>query len=63
VGAITQFLIEAPTWRGMLSLQRLSYTYQVPWLGIWPGIALSTAVFGFKMFGDALHDLLDSGGH
>jgi peptide/nickel transport system permease protein len=43
----------------MLSLQGLSYMYQAPWLAIWPGVALSAAVFGFNMFGDALRDLLD----
>jgi peptide/nickel transport system permease protein len=48
-----------PTWGGMLSLQGVSYMYQAPWLAIWPGIALSAAVFGFNMFGDALRDLLD----
>ena len=48
-----------PTWGGMLSLQGLSYMYQAPWLAIWPGVALSVAVFGFNMFGDALRDLLD----
>jgi peptide/nickel transport system permease protein len=48
-----------PTWGGMLSLQGLSYMYQAPWLAIWPGLALSAAVFGFNMFGDALRDLLD----
>jgi len=48
-----------PTWGGMLSLQGLSYMYQAPWLAIWPGFALSVAVFGFNMFGDALRDLLD----
>ncbi|MGH8056926.1 MAG: ABC transporter permease [Candidatus Entotheonellia bacterium] len=48
-----------PTWGGMLSLQGLSYMYQAPWLAMWPGVALSAAVFGFNMFGDALRDLLD----
>jgi peptide/nickel transport system permease protein len=48
-----------PTWGGMLSLQGLSYMYQAPWLAIWPGVALSAAVFGFNMFGDALRDVLD----
>jgi peptide/nickel transport system permease protein len=48
-----------PTWGGMLSLQGVSYMYQAPWLAIWPGVALSAAVFGFNMFGDALRDLLD----
>jgi peptide/nickel transport system permease protein len=48
-----------PTWGGMLSLQGLSYMYQAPWLAIWPGVALSAAVFGFNIFGDALRDVLD----
>jgi peptide/nickel transport system permease protein len=26
---------------------------------IWPGLALSTVVYGINMFGDALRDLLD----
>jgi hypothetical protein len=33
--------------------------YQAPWLAIWPGIALSAAVFGCTMFSDAPRDLLD----
>ena len=48
-----------PTWGGMLSLQGLNYMYQAPWMAIWPGVALSAAVFGFNLFGDALRDLLD----
>ena len=48
-----------PTWGGMLSLAGLDYMYQAPWLAIWPGVALSLAVFGFNMLGDALRDLLD----
>jgi peptide/nickel transport system permease protein len=30
-----------------------------PWIGIWPGVALSLVVWGVSMFGDALRDLLD----
>jgi ABC-type dipeptide/oligopeptide/nickel transport system permease subunit len=26
---------------------------QAPWLAIWPAVALSLAVFGFNMLGDA----------
>ncbi len=43
----------------MLSLAGLDYMYQAPWLAIWPAVALSLAVFGFNMLGDALRDLLD----
>jgi peptide/nickel transport system permease protein len=48
-----------PTWGGMLSLSGLDHMYRAPWLAIWPAVALSLAVFGFNMLGDALRDLLD----
>jgi peptide/nickel transport system permease protein len=48
-----------PTWGGMLSLNGLDHMYRAPWLAIWPAVALSLAVFGFNMLGDALRDLLD----
>jgi peptide/nickel transport system permease protein len=49
----------APSWGRMLSGEGLSYMLQNPGLAIFPGIAISTAVFGFNMLGDALRDLLD----
>jgi len=48
-----------PTWGGMLSLAGLDHMYRAPWLAIWPALALSLAVFGFNMLGDALRDVLD----
>jgi peptide/nickel transport system permease protein len=48
-----------PTWGGMLSLAGVDHMYRAPWLAIWPATALSLAVFGFSMLGDALRDLLD----
>jgi len=48
-----------PTWGSMLSGTGRAYMLQSPWLGIWPGLAISGAVFGFNMLGDALRDLLD----
>jgi len=48
-----------PTWGGMLSLAGLDHMYRAPWIAIWPAVALSLAVFGFNMLGDALRDLLD----
>ena len=33
--------------------------YHAPWMALWPSAAISLAVFGFNMFGDALRDLLD----
>jgi len=49
----------APSWGGMLSMDGRSYMFQAPWLAIIPGLALTVAVFGINMFGDALRDLLD----
>jgi peptide/nickel transport system permease protein len=49
----------SPTWGGMLSLAGLDHMYRARWLAIWPAVALSLAVFGFNMLGDALRDLLD----
>ena len=47
------------TWGGMLKTEARSFMVQAPWLAIFPGLALSLAVFGFNMLGDALRDLLD----
>src|SRR2546427_384135 len=47
-----------PTWGGMLSLAGLDPMYRAPWLPIWPAVALSPAVFGFKMLAAALRDPL-----
>ena len=30
-----------------------------PWLGLWPGFALTITVYSLNMFGDAVRDLLD----
>ena len=49
----------APTWGGMLSIDGRRYMLQSPWLAFWPGLALSTVVYGVSMFGDAVRDLLD----
>ena len=43
----------------MLSGAGRSYMFLTPWMVIWPGLALSTAVYGINMFGDAVRDLLD----
>ena len=48
-----------PSWGGMLSGPGRSYMLIAPWMVIWPGLALSIAVYGINMFGDALRDLLD----
>jgi peptide/nickel transport system permease protein len=48
-----------PTWGAMLSGTGRAFMLQSPWLSIWPGLAISAAVFGFNMLGDALRDVLD----
>ena len=48
-----------PSWGGMLSGSGRTYMYRAPWMAIWPGVAISLAVFGFNMLGDALRDVLD----
>lgn len=50
---------DTPTWGGMLSREARSWMTQAPWMAIFPGLALSLAVFAFNMLGDALRDLLD----
>jgi len=48
-----------PSWGGMLSGSGRTYMYRAPWMAFWPGAAISLAVFGFNMLGDALRDVLD----
>jgi len=48
-----------PSWGGMLSGAGVVHMLRAPWLALWPGVALSLAVFGANMLGDALRDLLD----
>ena len=48
-----------PSWGGMLSGNARNYYAIAPWLAILPGLAISLAVYGFNLFGDALRDVLD----
>ena len=48
-----------PSWGLMLSGSAPAYAEKAPWIGLFPGIALSLAVFGFSLFGDSLRDALD----
>ena len=48
-----------PSWGLMLSGSALAYAEKAPWLPLFPGIAISLAVFGFNLFGDSLRDALD----
>ena len=48
-----------PSWGLMLSGGAPLYAEKAPWVAIFPGLAISTAVFGFNLFGDSLRDALD----
>jgi peptide/nickel transport system permease protein len=48
-----------PTWGAMLSIGSRTFFEQAPWMAIFPGLAISLAIFGFNLLGDALRDLLD----
>ena len=48
-----------PSWGRMLSESAAEYVRTAPWLVIFPGLAISLAVFGTNLLGDALRDILD----
>jgi len=49
----------APSWGGMLNWEMRRFMEEAPYLVLAPGLALTLAVFGFNLFGDALRDVLD----
>lgn len=48
----------APTWGGMLAEARSAFEL-APWLGIFPGIAITVVVVAFNLLGDGLQDYLN----
>jgi peptide/nickel transport system permease protein len=48
-----------PSWGLMLSGSASAYAEKAPWIGLFPGMAISLAVFGFNLFCDSLRDALD----
>jgi peptide/nickel transport system permease protein len=48
-----------PSWGRMLSVSAAEYAQKAPWLVLFPGVAISLAVFGSNLLGDALRDTLD----
>src|SRR6202045_349607 len=48
-----------PSWGRMLSESAAEYVRTAPSLHVFPGVAISLAVFGTNLFGDALRDILD----
>jgi peptide/nickel transport system permease protein len=53
--------VQEPTaaWGLMLRGAAVEFAESAPWMAIFPGIAISLAVFGFNLFGDSLRDALD----
>ncbi len=48
-----------PSWGLMLSGAAADFYQQAPWMIVFPGLAISLAVFAFNLFGDSLRDWLD----
>jgi peptide/nickel transport system permease protein len=46
-------------WGLMLRGAAVEFAERAPWMAIYPGIAISLAVFAFNLFGDSLRDALD----
>ena len=53
--------VQEPTaaWGLMLSGAAVDFAETAPWMAIFPGLAISLAVFAFNLFGDSLRDALD----
>lgn len=48
-----------PAWGLMLRGAAVQFAEAAPWMAIFPGLAISFAVFAFNLFGDSLRDALD----
>ncbi|WP_199706989.1 ABC transporter permease [Teichococcus wenyumeiae] len=48
-----------PAWGLMLAGDSSNFYQEAPWMILFPGLAISLAVFAFNLFGDALRDWLD----
>jgi peptide/nickel transport system permease protein len=53
--------VQEPTaaWGLMLRGAAVQFAETAPWMAIFPGLAISLAVFAFNLFGDSLRDALD----
>ncbi len=49
---------DEPSWGGMLT-QAGDSMLSAPWMSLFPGLAITLAVFGMNMLGDSLRDILD----
>ena len=53
--------VQEPTaaWGLMLRGAAVEFAETAPWMALFPGLAISLAVFAFNLFGDSLRDWLD----
>ncbi|HEU5189605.1 MAG TPA: ABC transporter permease [Methylomirabilota bacterium] len=53
--------VQEPTaaWGLMLRGAAVEFAETAPWMAVFPGLAISLAVFAFNLFGDSLRDALD----
>jgi peptide/nickel transport system permease protein len=53
--------VQEPTasWGLMLRGAAVDFAETAPWMAVFPGLAISMAVFAFNLFGDSLRDALD----
>jgi len=53
--------VQEPTaaWGLMLQGGAEEFAESAPWIPVFPGLAITIAVFGFNLFGDGLRDVLD----
>ena len=49
----------AVSWGSMLALAGLPYMMEAPWMVLFPGLAITSVVWGINILGDALRDVLD----
>src|SRR3970282_1566508 len=47
------------SWGLMLRGAAVDFAESAPWMAVFPGLAISLAVFAFNLFGDSLRDALD----
>ena len=50
---------DVPSWGNLLAIGRESLLAGLPWLSVYPGLAIAITALGMNLFGDWLRDVLD----
>ena len=50
---------DVPSWGNVLAIGRESLLAGLPWLSVYPGLAIAVTALGMNLFGDWLRDVLD----